>query len=257
MQEKHSSSKETDITGVLVVVLVLMVGVVIAKVAGDFTTQKTSSSTRAAASQKGKLTTKPKVVGRVRYQSGGPCYNPDDPNGTYKWWFNSCIKVNQDECQDKCQAGQTISDETSYGAITCPGKKRCLPLSGAWNAKSQFSFTTDNLSSTFCESMTGRTGAVCYDPSGGVNIKGLDISKYDSFYTQDRNTTYGDYTYYIEGGNFFWSAIWGNYYWVECPLYVSILGGGVDTFMNLGGAKVAPLDHAKSGYCYVPKETTP
>lgn len=48
MQEKHVQSKDTDITGILVVALVLMVGVLIAKVAGDFSTKSTSTNTKAA-----------------------------------------------------------------------------------------------------------------------------------------------------------------------------------------------------------------
>ncbi len=40
--------KETDITGVLVLVLVVLVGVLIAKVSMDFTGQKTSTATKAA-----------------------------------------------------------------------------------------------------------------------------------------------------------------------------------------------------------------
>lgn len=48
MDTVQQKPKETDITGVLVLVLVLLIGALIAKVSMDFTSQKTSSSTKAA-----------------------------------------------------------------------------------------------------------------------------------------------------------------------------------------------------------------
>lgn len=48
MSEKHIKSKETDITGALVIALVLMIGALIVKVTGDLTKTTTSTSSRAA-----------------------------------------------------------------------------------------------------------------------------------------------------------------------------------------------------------------
>jgi len=48
MQDKHAPGKETDITAALVIVFALLVAVTIAKVAGDFTKQTTSTSSRAS-----------------------------------------------------------------------------------------------------------------------------------------------------------------------------------------------------------------
>lgn len=48
MQEKHSGSKDTDITSGLVVAFVFLLAVLIAKTAGDFSLTKTSTSTKAA-----------------------------------------------------------------------------------------------------------------------------------------------------------------------------------------------------------------
>lgn len=48
MQDHHGPAKETDITAVLVVALVLMVGVLIAKTATQFTQVKTSTNSKAA-----------------------------------------------------------------------------------------------------------------------------------------------------------------------------------------------------------------
>ncbi len=52
MQEKHIKTKETDITAVLVITFVVLVAALIAKVAGDFTTKTTSTSSRAGFSNK-------------------------------------------------------------------------------------------------------------------------------------------------------------------------------------------------------------
>jgi len=253
MEEKQTKSKETDITAILVITFVVLVAVLIARVAADFSAQKTSSSTRASVNIKGySLKAKPKVVGKVKYQ------NPDICGQTYastELWFNECVPVTQDQCKDKCTAGSTIVDDTAYGKLKCPDQNRCLPITGTSNVKTLFSFTPDNLSSKFCEEVTGVTGAVCYDSNGGLNIKGLDISEYDSFYTSERNNMYGDYTFYEKGINWFW--FFGEYYYVECPLYVTVLGGGADTFNGVVKSGAPPLDHIKSGYCYVPKATTP
>lgn len=48
MQSNSIKGKETDITGALVLVFVVLVGVLIAKVSMDFTNQKTSTATKAA-----------------------------------------------------------------------------------------------------------------------------------------------------------------------------------------------------------------
>jgi len=47
MQEHHGPAKETDITNILVIAFVVLVAVMIAKVAGDFTSKSTSTSTKA------------------------------------------------------------------------------------------------------------------------------------------------------------------------------------------------------------------
>lgn len=56
MSEHHGPAKETDITAVLVIAFVLVVGVLIAKTAGDFTKQTTSTSSRASAPKAKTLT---------------------------------------------------------------------------------------------------------------------------------------------------------------------------------------------------------
>jgi hypothetical protein len=61
MVEKHLKSKETDVTGILAILLILIVGAAIVKLTGDFTAQKTSTSTKAVVSKKKATYTYPKT----------------------------------------------------------------------------------------------------------------------------------------------------------------------------------------------------
>lgn len=106
--QHHDSAKETDITAVLVVALVLMVGVLIAKTAGDFTAKSTSISTRAAEADEECRSNKPLNDGY--YNSSGD-------------WCETNLK-RRDNKEKKCSQNSAYKDFTK-GAIVCGLVSKC------------------------------------------------------------------------------------------------------------------------------------
>lgn len=94
MPEKHVKSKETDITGALVILLILMVAVAIVKFTGDFTAQKTSTSTKAKLRADASIYTK-YCIGKVASNLGQK-YNTSGVTSTVfaKTYSSDCGSLN-------------------------------------------------------------------------------------------------------------------------------------------------------------------
>jgi len=107
MQEKQTKSKETDITAILVITFVVLVAALIAKVAGDFTTKSTSTSSRASFNKKLTTTRTPNQQCQDKNPAG--IYDSDYSNS-------------QDFCPDMSYLGlcSGTSDYTDK-IVTCKG----------------------------------------------------------------------------------------------------------------------------------------
>lgn len=239
MKEKHGKSNETDITGVLVVALFVMLGILFVTLSNTLTKKTTSTSTRASDVNSVTMT----LPSSIAYG------DPSCPAGQ-KGWFGICIAVNAEECIDKCPPAQSIADKTSYGKETCRlGKTRCLPLKVPNSVSGYFNFNNPSTSDGFCIKSTGQSGAVCYTKTGINNVSEKNINKYNIYYAEeDPNNA----PYLKKKFSFFGPAK----YKIECPLYVTIANRGLDIFLWSGGMK-SGFDHIESGYCYVPKSITP
>lgn len=238
MQDKHVVTKETDITSFIVATFVVMFAILIAKVAGDFTKVTTSTSSRASAPAKTKTV---KTLAPQTAYGDIVC-----PEGQ-KSWFGVCIEVTDPECAKSCAPNVTVADKTVYGKDMCPGETRCVPLS----IRKNFSFNTSEAASPFCEKVTGQKGATCY--STWVNSSAKDIKQYEMFYAgENGNNT----AFYIKKFNAL-GWLTGYKYKVECPIYITWAGGGIDMLNQLGGSKTGSVDHIESGNCYIPKPLTP
>jgi hypothetical protein len=224
MQNKLNNSKETDITAALVVVFVLMLAILIAKVANDFTKQTTSTSSKAS-----------EVKDDVKY----------DPKFVFeKNWFGKTILVDKNnECASQC-TGMYVADNTSYGNYVCKNKKRCLPIEGEKNVKSLFDFAGGvGPEHTFCEDQTKSKGAVCYT-NWGVNMKGIVIGNYKLFSTSSKlDPTKTPYLRKV--------AFEPNMYNIECPIYSMPLGNVGTVIQSVN--KQATLENIKAGLCYTLK----
>ncbi len=237
MQEKHTKTKETDITSVLVITFVILVTMLIAQVLGNLSKHSTSTSSRASDVKKPMMMLPKTLTGRIAYQD--VLCKAGEAN-----WFGVCIVVSSPECASSCAPGVTVADKTSYGKEICPGNVRCVPIAIKSN------FKANAIVSPFCERITGVSGAVCYSPWTKSTVK--DPSSYDRFYTSENgtNASYFRRRFSIFGYSF-------GEYEVECPIYVTWVNGGIDLFAQLGGAKTGAVDHIETGYCYVPKSLSP
>ncbi|MFZ2206640.1 MAG: hypothetical protein WA061_05635 [Microgenomates group bacterium] len=107
MQEKHTKAKETDITLVLVITFVILVAALIAKVAGDFTSTTTSTSSRAGFNKK-----------LLQTQTPNQQCQAKNPAGIYDSTYSSA----KDFCPDNqiiglCGGVLDYTDKT----VTCKG----------------------------------------------------------------------------------------------------------------------------------------
>ena len=113
MSEKHIKSKETDITGALVIALVLMIGALIVKVAGDFTSIKTTSTkaeakdyktdTDICAEKVGPLSngTYPKIKQAIVGSGKGKCQDGGSGNVS-AWWGTGVVSTFVECLAGKC-----------------------------------------------------------------------------------------------------------------------------------------------------------
>ncbi|MFZ2026023.1 MAG: hypothetical protein WAV30_01925 [Microgenomates group bacterium] len=237
MNNQHHKTKETDITPFIVATFVVMVAILIAKVAGDLTKVTTSTSSRASA---------PTKVKTVKTLTPQTAYGDISCMASQKSWFGVCIEVNDPECAKSCAPNVTVADKTVYGRDICPGETRCVPLT----IRKNFSFNATEAASPFCEKVTGQKGATCYSVWAKSPVK--DIEQYEMFYAgENGNNT----AFYIKKFNAL-GWLTGYKYKVECPIYITWAGGGVDVLNQLGGAKTGAVDRIESGYCYIPKPPT-
>jgi len=238
MNDQHHKTKETDITPYIVMTFVVMVAILIAKVAGDFTKTTTSTSSRASA---------PTQAKGIRALSPQMAYGDVACAGGQKSWFGVCIEVNDPECAQSCVPNVTVADKTVYGKNTCSGETRCVPLT----IRKHFSFNMSEAASPFCEKVTGQKGATCYSAWAKSPVK--NIEEYEIFLAGENgnNTAFYKKKFNALG----WLV--GYQYKVECPIYISWAGGGIDVFNQLGGSKTGAVDHIEAGNCYIPKPPTP
>jgi len=230
---------KTDITGVLVMALFIMLGILFVTFSNTLTKKTTSTSTRAS-----------DVSSRNKSLSSDIAYGDLSCPTGQKSWFGVCIAVNTKECVDKCLPAKSVADKTSYGKETCSSKIRCLPLGVANTVKGYFNFGSTSAVNAFCEKVTAVSGAVCYTTTGINNIK--NISKYDMFYAGENSN---NAAYFKK--KFTWWGLFPDKYKIECPMYVTFVNGGIDKFLELGNADTNAVDYIESGYCYVPKSITP
>jgi len=100
--------KNVDITNFLVVAFIVMVGVLIAKVATDFSQIKTSSYSRAS---------EKKTISALKISKQKNVATPCGIN--QQRWFDKCISKLDITCRNICGITET-HDNTSY-------EKKCVP----------------------------------------------------------------------------------------------------------------------------------
>jgi hypothetical protein len=140
-EQKTLKSKDTDITGVLVGILVVLVMVLIAKTAGDFANKPTSTATKA------KFTT--------------AC-----PTNGQEWWGKT-IGCPVAKVDNKCPAEYPVDDNTS--TALAPSKDlQCFStvvMDQYYNQdyESRASIGTDYVKrgNQYCASITGNSSAKC------------------------------------------------------------------------------------------------
>lgn len=121
--------KETDITGVLVLILVVLVGVLVAKVSMDFTGKQTSTTTKAADdAQKYIPFCKQKVKEKL-----GDKYNTKEvlDQVTAKLYTTDCGNLNTRFAGGILVAG-TGSNQTTDAGICCVAKSTLFVVNDRW-----------------------------------------------------------------------------------------------------------------------------
>lgn len=146
MQEKTGHAKETDITAVLVITFTVLVAILIAKVAGDFTNQSISTSTRAA----GTKCIDNKPLGDNNYISAGDWCEVD----------RTGINIKNKPCAN----GNAIGDFT--GSNVCGVASKCC------RSLAQISV----LGAQRCERETKNIGSICGTSKQDCNNKGYKES---------------------------------------------------------------------------------
>jgi len=190
MKEKHVGSNETDITGVLVVVFVLMIGILIAKVAGDFTTRSTSTSTRAS------------EAGTIIAES-----TKCDADGTQTWWGQKLI-CGVEKINGKCPATNPVTDRTHWFA-----KLVCHTTS---SMDIYFNTTVERTGKSPGKDVK-RGNQYCIDNTGNNSNAKCLVKKFTNSLDWDlnskkwRNSAYSGYIKYV-------SKPWG--IGVSCPVLV-------------------------------------
>jgi hypothetical protein len=158
MQDKHGSHKETDITAVLVIAFVLIVGVLIAKTAGDFAAKPTSTSTKAF---------------------GAKC-----EDGKLVWWSKS-VTCPVAKVDNECPSTNTVNDKTGKS----PGGTPCHSTTSMDTYFLQEYQTVINIrpasvkrGNDVCTSGTGESKSVCLiSPWDHINGKVKDTSPYKNY----------------------------------------------------------------------------
>lgn len=223
MKEKHGTSNETDITGVLVVVFVLMVGILIAKVAGDFTTRTTSTSTRAAQN--------------MRPLSSFVTQCPD--NQVITWW-GLTIPCPIAKVDGSCPKTNPVDDNTSTSLN--PKKDRQCHTLGSMDSyfNQQLIYATDGIGSwnikrgtQYCKDQSGNKNAVCLMAWGKSYNIDCDAS------TGKPKSPYEGYIKYTKGVIFKSN--------VNCPIFFQSTQGF--------GPAVGFSDTVEKGTCYIPVPT--
>lgn len=144
MQEKHSGSKETDITSGLVIAFVVLTAVLIAKMAGDFTAVKTSTASKAA-----------------------PATSCNATSNTQAW-YGSNVECGKEKVSGSCPSTHVVTDNTFL-----IGKLRCrsyTSMDSYFSDDKNFVLTGKQSyqvrrSNAYCERMTGKAGAKCLSKS--------------------------------------------------------------------------------------------
>lgn len=225
MQEKHVKSKETDITGLLVVVFVLMIGILIAKVAGDFTTRSTSTSTRASertaarsvfattCSENGKMTWWGKTIPCPVAKVNGKCpkTNPVDDD------TSTSLNPTQDlQCHTEAAMDTYFGDENPYEGVK--------NIETAQVRRGNF----------YCETMIGNgLKPVCLRAPWD-----LTYSLFAPGFIGKKGTIYSGYRKYISAP----TQLFG----VQCPILESNTG---NIYVGSGSEPVLTV---KTGECYIP-----
>lgn len=197
MQEKTSHAKETDITSVLVISFVVLVAVLIAKVAGDFSAQKTSSSTRASAPRSNTAS----LQGGQNNPLNDTAGSTPVPTPLTEPWFDTNIstdkftKLSTGE-QSDCEDPNYALDRTSYGDVSWSVKLYCRAKNDivnffAWDIEKPSSnpgliknMTIKN-SDTYCVRQSGNQNAICFAES--TNARSTDRYELPSEYKKYKN----------------------------------------------------------------------
>lgn len=187
MPEKHINSKETDITGVLVVTFVVMIGLLIIKVTGDFTKIKTTSSKAQAKEYKTDATicaekvgaisngTYPKIKQAIVGSGKGKCEDGGSGNVS-AWWGTGVVSTLTD-----CTAGICVHpwhnldcciNSNDYGKI---GTAFCNSFSAIYDSKGNIiSPKPDARCQEACNVANGYSNVLYYnssnDPSSKLNL---------------------------------------------------------------------------------------
>lgn len=257
----NTQSRETDITGLLVVVLVVLIGVLIATTTQRFITQKTSTSSRAS---ERKLTLNDIANTSLPGTLSSPLvYGDPKCDAGLAGWFGSCVAIANPQCKNKCDGTTSIPDQTSYGKRICPqeGTSRCLPITSEYthNVTTLFDLTGTVITSKQCEDKTHTPGAICFNWSGR-NVKGLSLdslNKYDLYMTTPLsigNVQLNDILAHASpwASNLLKEAVVDTKYKIECPILVL---SDVDVVLSHTGNTPLIPQYISSGYCYVPHVT--
>ncbi|MCX6732868.1 MAG: hypothetical protein NTV98_04995 [Candidatus Roizmanbacteria bacterium] len=170
MAEKHLKSKETDITGVLVVALIVMVGFLIVKVTGTFTQTSTSTSSRAAKPAL-KSTSANKTV--VASPKDDWCKSNDPLNGASGRTLDPGYDGSNDKCVGKIyncggnaiigiDTNYAVDETTSYLAMSKSDSNSCSRDTGTrLEVCCRKTANTQVLGDSSCRTSLGNTEAFC------------------------------------------------------------------------------------------------
>jgi hypothetical protein len=158
MADKHVNSKETDITGALVISFFVMLGILFVTLTGNLTKKSTSTSTKAA-------------------------WPASCDTNNKQLWYGSSIECAMEKVNGKCPSTHVVIDNTFYigSRLKC---RSASSMNSFFAGDPTFVGTGEGSymvrrSNSYCTTMTGVAGAKCLSSSYDYDLNSKQFRNAD------------------------------------------------------------------------------